>query len=219
MLARGYRHCWRGSLTRLRRDCHPFATLRAGSGSFAKGEAKRLLAMTRLRGFALVKDQEHIPILALIEFVQILEVEFFVLGGVNLGYRPAILNEPSGLRVDCSEGALPKLVVLRRGDEDVVEGAIGDARQVAEGIALHHLRALSQLSGGQVGIDGLDGGALVIDEAGEASALAERLDAERAGAGEQVQERGTLEHGAQDVEEGFFGAISDRAGLVAGHGF
>ena len=98
--------------------------------------------------------------------------------------------------------------IIRRIEKDKVE--FPARAQVAERLALHHVAL--QAAEREIGAHELHGGAALIDEHGAARTAAERLDAELARAGKEVEHAPALDVELDEVEHGFLDVIGRGTG-------
>ena len=164
-----------------------------------------------------VEDQEHGAVDAPVELDQVLQFHFFKFPRVDLHNCPGVFGKPGGVGIYGQQGLRPQPLVLRRGDVDVIEMAVGGPGEQGKGIDAQHFGGALQLRMFQVMANGLNGLAIDLDEASKFRSPAEGFDPHAAGAAKQIQEGGPFDIGADDVEEGFFGAVSDGPGGFTGH--
>ena len=135
------------------------------------------------------------------------------------------------LHDDCAEGGQqvgaavhqgqrfgPQPLILGRRDVDQVKRRAAIAFQKGEAVRLGHSGALGQVAMLEIGLDGLHGFAVAVEEVGMGRAAAERLDADAARAAKEIEHAYVIDPVAQDAEQCFFGAVGDGAGAVAGDG-
>src|SRR3954451_19127484 len=95
-------------------------------------------------------------------------------------------------------------------DQIVLTGPLACGAQGPGDVAADHFDLVFEAL--EVRPDGPDGRRVVVDEGGGGGAAAERLDAQRAGPGEEVEDAGVVESRAEDGEQRLLDAVGRRAG-------
>lgn len=165
------------------------------------------------------EDEPDVAVGAAVDGVKVLEVHGRVLDGVDLHDDQAVVGHPFGGGVQRAQGGQPQALVLRRGEEDDVVGLARRLAQELEHVAAQHAHGVAGQAGlGEVVVDGAHGGGRLLDEVAASRAAAQRLDADAAGTGEEVEHPGVVDVGAEDAEERLLGPVGDGARAVAWHG-
>lgn len=87
------------------------------------------------------------------------------------------------------------------------------------GIHLQDGGAFADLQGFEIVADEFGGGGVILNEQHVFGAAAQGLDADRAGAGEKIEEAGARDSGGENVEEGFAEPVAGGAELGGVEGF
>src|SRR5262249_26341961 len=135
--------------------------------------------------------------------------------------RAGLDDEEAGLRKDGRQGFGETLLqgrelLVGRVDEHEIVAPAGGGLVVERGeYVLAEDAGAGQAELLEVAVDRPAGVAVVVDEEGAGRAARERLEAERARAGEQVEHRGAVDR-ADQVERGLADAVARRARVRAG---
>src|ERR1700722_3167369 len=87
------------------------------------------------------------------------------------------------------------------------------------GIHLQDGGAFADLQGFEIVADQFGGGSVIFNEEDVFGAPAQGLDADRAGAGEKIEEAGARDSGGENVEEGFAEPVAGGAEVGGVEGF
>ncbi len=124
------------------------------------------------------------------------------------GVDPGVRGQPT-LAFEQLAGRLQQVPVERRVEKDQVEGRRRLAVQIAQGVALQQL-AVAAVEGVQVLAQAGDGVGVHVQRQGHAGATRQRLQIERAAAGERVEHPRARKVGRQPVEQGFADPVRRR---------
>ena len=146
-------------------------------------------------------------------------------GAAVLGDDEAALAEKWGGAEEAEDAVVLRFFGVGRVYESEIEWGVGrfvlvgDFLEGAEGVEGEDLRAAGDCEGCEVATNQDCGGGMVFDEDDFEGAAAEGFDANGAGAGEDIEEAGARDVGAEDVEEGFAKTVAGGAEGVALEGF
>ena len=142
-----------------------------------------------------------------------------------LGDDEAALAEKWGGAEEVEDAVVLRFFGVGRVDEDEIEWGVGrfvlvgDFLEGAEGVEGEDLGSAGDCEGFEVTTDQDSGGGVVFDEDDFEGSAAEGFDANGAGAGEDIEEAGARDVGAEDVEESFAKAVAGGTEGVALEGF
>jgi len=137
----------------------------------------------------------------------------------------AALAEKWGGAEEAEDAVVLRFFGVGRVDEDEIEwwvrGLVAGSEffEGAKSVQRKNLRPAGDGEGCEVATNQDCGGGMVFDEDDFEGAAAEGFDANGAGAGEDIEEAGARDVGAEDVEEGFAKTVAGGAEGVALEGF
>ena len=146
-------------------------------------------------------------------------------GAAVLSNDEAALAKKWGEAEEAEDAVVLRFFGIGRVDEDEIEWGVGrfvlvgDFLEGAEGVEGEDLGSVVDCQRFEITADQDGGGGVVFDEDDFEGAAAERFNADGAGAGKDIEEAGTGDVGAEDVEEGFAKTVAGRAEGVAFEGF